>query len=98
MYLNYKLQVTQIFAECDTGVECPDGEVHLAVDAPEIGKLDPECLVHGREFNVGIGRDIVLVQGPAGLVQPDVALRPPHGMVGPVHGNVCKREERKKSN
>ena len=41
----------------------------------------PECLVHGGEVDDGVSVDVVLVQGPARLVQPLVLARPPDGVV-----------------
>ena len=49
--------------------------------------------MHWREVDEGVGRDAVPVQRPPRLVQPDILLRPPHRVVRPVHGNVCKKRE-----
>ncbi len=55
---------TQFFAEVDAGVEGLDGEVDGAVDEPQVGQLNLEGLVHGREVNDGVSCDVVLVQSP----------------------------------
>ena len=85
---------SQVLAEHDAGVECPHREIHVAVDEPQVGQLDAECLVHRGEVDEGVGRDVVLVQRPPRLVQPDVLLGPPHRVVRPVHGNVWKKRGR----
>ena len=41
----------------------------------------PECLVHWGEVDDGVRVDVVLVQGPPGLVQPLVLTGPPDGVV-----------------
>ena len=82
----YKL--TQLGADLDDGPERPHREVDTAVDVPEVGKLYPQCLVHGCEVDQSICGDVVLVQGPPGLVKPNVLLWPPHGVIGPIHGNI----------
>lgn len=85
--------LTQFGADGEDGAEGPGGEVDVAVDVPQIGQLDPQSLVHGCEVDQRVRRDVVLIECPTGLVQPDVPLWPPHGMVRPVHGNVCKEKE-----
>ena len=85
--------LTQFRAQLPNGAEGPDGEVNIRVDVSEVGQLDPQRLVHWCEVDDGVGRDVVLVQRPARLVKPRVLLGPPHGMVGPVHCNVCKRKK-----
>ena len=56
--------LTQFFAEVDAGVEGLDGEVDGAVDEPQVGQLNLEGLVHGREVDDGVSCDVVLVQRP----------------------------------
>ena len=85
--------LTQFSTQVDDSIECLDGEVNRAVDVSEVGELYPQCLVHGGEVDDGIGRQVVPVQGPAGLVQPNVLLRPPDGVVGPIHGYIWKCRE-----
>ena len=41
----------------------------------------PECFVHWGEVDDGVRVDVVLVQRPAGLVQPLVLTGPPDGVV-----------------
>ena len=72
---------TQVLAEHDAGIERPHRKVHVAVDEPQVGQLDAECLVHWGEVDEGVGCDVVLVQRPPRLVQPDILLRPPHCVV-----------------
>ena len=85
--------LTELVAQVYHSVEGLDGEVYAAVDVSQVRQLDPEGLVHRGEVEEGVGRHVVLVQGPTGLVQPDVLLRPPHGVVGPVHRDVWKDDE-----
>ena len=43
--------------------------------------LSPQCFVHWGEVDHGVCVDVVLVQRPAGLVQPLVLTGPPDGVV-----------------
>ena len=43
-------------------------------------------------MNDGVRIDVVLIQGPSGLVQPLVLTWPPDSVVGPIHSNVCNNK------
>ena len=81
----------EVFRQRDTGIECLDTEVDITVDVSQIRELYPQLFVHWCEVDDGVGVDAVLVQRPARLVQPDVPRRPPDGVVGPVHRDVCNK-------
>ena len=54
--------------------------------------------MHRSEVDDGIGCDVVLVQSPAGFVEPNAVLWPPHGVVRPIHGNVWKKKKKSRLN
>lgn len=85
----------QVLAQIDDCIECFDREVDATVQMAQIGQLDAQRLVHGREVEQGVGVDAALVERRAGARQPFVLLRPPQGVVGPILGILCNDREKR---
>lgn len=82
----------QVLAQIDHRIERFDREVDATVEVTQIGQLDAQRLVHGREVEQGVGVHAALVERGAGARQPFVLLRPPQGVVGPVLGILWRTE------
>ena len=51
----------KLAAHVEDGAEGFDGEIHTAVDVPQIGQLNPQRLVHWCEVDESVGIDVVLI-------------------------------------
>lgn len=85
------LRVTdaELLAQGDDRVERFHAEVHAAVEEAQVGQLDAQRLVHGREVEQRVRLDAALVERRARPREPAVARRPPQGMVRPVERYIC---------
>jgi hypothetical protein len=79
---------SQILAELNDRVERFDGKVHFGLDRSAVWELDAEDLMNWSKVKQRICLDPILIKGRASAGQPNVAVWPPEGVVGPVQGEA----------
>jgi hypothetical protein len=71
----------ELAAQIEHRTEGAEGKVDAAVDVSQVRQLDAECFVHWCKVDESVSGDVVLIQGPSRIVEPNVLLGPPHGMI-----------------